>query len=250
MNEPQKYIIEIATSDYSTTVAAVKGGADRIELCANLMEGGTTPSYGTIALCMENFDVPIFPIIRPRGGDFLYTDDEFECMKKDILQCKQLGCKGIVVGMLLQDGAVDSKRMNEIVALAYPMSVIFHRAFDRCNEPFKALEAIIDLGCERILTSGQHPQAIQGIKLIKQLHDTAKGRIIIMPGSGVRNDTILKLATETGCKEFHASLRSHIPSTMRFKHPNFVSTTESYTNNFIDATSVKSLRVELMKANE
>lgn len=250
MHPPKNFIIEIATSDFSTTSAAVKGGADRIELCANLMEGGTTPSYGTIALCMEKFEIPIFPIIRPRGGDFLYSDEEFDCMKKDILQCKQLGCKGIVVGMLLQDGAVDSKRMEALVSLAHPMSVTFHRAFDRCHEPFKALEAIIELGCERILTSGQYPQAILGIELIKQLHETANGRIIIMPGSGVRKDTILTLAKETGCNEFHASLRRHIPSTMKFKHPNFVTTTESYTNNFIDAASVQSLRIELMKANE
>ncbi|MBK5271819.1 MAG: copper homeostasis protein CutC, partial [Bacteroidia bacterium] len=131
-----KYIIEIATSDFSTTKSAVEGGADRIELCTNLAEGGTTPSYGTIKQCREAFDVLLCPIIRPRGGDFLYRKEEYEVMVKDVKLCKQLGCDGIVIGLLNMDGTIDIARTSELIELAYPMGVTFHRAFDRCRDPF------------------------------------------------------------------------------------------------------------------
>src|SRR5688572_18747090 len=125
------YIIEIATTDFETTKAAVKGGADRIELCASLIEGGTTPSAGMIQICRENFSLPLFPIIRPRGGDFLYSDEEFEIMLADIILAKELECDGIVTGILKKDGRIDKKRSAELVKAAYPMEVTFHRAFDR-----------------------------------------------------------------------------------------------------------------------
>ena len=148
-------IIEIATSDFSTTKSAVEGSADRIELCANLAEGGTTPSFGTIKQCREAFNVLLYPIIRPRGGDFLYVKHEYETMLDDVRLCKQLGCEGIVTGMLNMDGTIDIVRMGELVEIAYPMGVTFHRAFDRCLDPFEAMEELIGIGCERILTSGQ-----------------------------------------------------------------------------------------------
>lgn len=248
MKKKSDFILEIATSDYATTQAAVEGGADRIELCANLMEGGTTPSYGTIIACRESFDVKLYPIIRPRGGDFLYTDEEFEIMRKDIITCKQIGCDGVVIGMLLSNGAIDKKGCATLVKQAYPLGVTFHRAFDRCKNPFQALEDIIDIGCERILTSGLHPNAIDGLSLIKELNDKAKGKVIIMPGSGVRKENIIAIKEATGCKEFHTSLRRKTPSKMDYKNPNFYNNEESGLNNFIDSNEVAALK-QLLNAS-
>ncbi|HEV8284356.1 MAG TPA: copper homeostasis protein CutC [Chitinophagaceae bacterium] len=236
------YIIEIATSDFETTKAAVKGGADRIELCANLDEGGTTASYGTIYQCRESFDVLIYPIIRPRGGDFLYSDDEYEIILHDVKLCKQLGCDGIVIGLLNADGTIDVKRTAAIIEIAYPMGVTFHRAFDRCRDPFEAMEQLIQIGCERILTSGQKPGAPDGIELIAQLNQKADHRIVIMPGSGVRKENIKTLAEKTGCTEFHSSLRNKTKSKMEFIHPSFENSSESYMNNSIDPAEVAALR--------
>jgi copper homeostasis protein len=244
-NINSNYIIEIATSDFITTRSAVEGGADRIELCANLAEGGTTPSYGTIQQCREAFSVSLFPIIRPRGGDFLYTDDEFSVMLRDIKLCKELGCDGVVIGMLLADGNIDKKRTAALVKAAYPLGVTFHRAFDRCQNPFEALEELIEIGCERILTSGQRPGAPEGVELIEELNRTGGHQIIIMPGSGVRKENIKMLAEKTGCVEFHSSLRGKKRGGMEFIHPSFESFEESYSNNAIDADEVRALRSAL-----
>ncbi|MBK6936010.1 MAG: copper homeostasis protein CutC [Chitinophagaceae bacterium] len=240
--ENTRYIIEIATSDFSTTNSAVEGGADRIELCANLAEGGTTPSYGTVQFCREKFAIQLFPIIRPRGGDFLYTEEEFEIMLSDVKLFKQLGCDGIVIGMLNADGTIDIKRNGLLVEAAYPMRITFHRAFDRCKEPFEAMKQLIQIGCERILTSGQQPAAPEGVGLIAALNEAAEGRIIIMPGSGVRADNIKMLAAKTGCIEFHSSLRGKENSRMEFIHPAFVNSAESYSNNAIHPEDVRALR--------
>jgi copper homeostasis protein len=237
-----KWIIEIATSDFVTTLSAVAGGADRIELCANLAEGGTTPSPGTIQLCREKFSVALFPIIRPRGGDFLYTEEEFEIMVKDVKLCKQLGCDGVVIGLLNSDGTIDTARTSVLVEAAYPLEVTFHRAFDRCKDPFAALEQLIEIGCGRVLTSGQQPSVVDGVELVTELNKQAYERIIIMPGSGVRHDNIKMLAAETGCVEFHSSLRGKVRSRMEFLHPAFKESAESYMNNAIDAAEVRSLR--------
>jgi copper homeostasis protein len=238
----EKYILEIATSDFETTRAAVEGGADRIELCANLNEGGTTPSYGTVYQCRESFDILLYPIIRPRGGDFLYTDDEYEIMLHDVKLCKQLGCDGIVMGLLNKDGTIDIKRMAALIDIAYPMGVTFHRAFDRCRDAFEALEQLVQIGCERILTSGQQPTVNEGIELIAELNKMADHRIIIMPGSGVRKENIKLLAEKTRCKEFHSSLRGKAHSKMEFIHPAFENSSESYMNNSIDAFEVSALK--------
>lgn len=237
-----KYIIEIATSDFITTQSAVAGGADRIELCANLAEGGTTPSYGHIKRCREAFDVLLFPIIRPRGGDFLYSKDEYEIMVSDMKLCKQLGCDGIVIGLLNMDGTIDIARTSELIELAYPMEVTFHRAFDRCKNPFEAMEELIGIGCQRILTSGQKPTVSEGIDLIAELNAKAGDRIIIMPGSGLRKENIKLIAEKTGCTEFHSSLRSKTRSAMQFIHPGFERSEDSYMNNSIDPEEVKQLR--------
>ena len=237
-----QYIIEIATSDFATTRSAVEGGADRIELCANLTEGGTTPSYGHLKKCREAFPVPLFPIIRPRGGDFLYTDEEFEIMVHDVRLCKELNCDGIVIGLLNADGSIDVKRTAKLIDTAYPLGITFHRAFDRCRDPFEAMEQLIEIGCERILTSGQQPEAPEGVELIAQLNKVADDRIIIMPGSGVRKENIKMLAEKTGCVEFHSSLRGKINSKMEFIHPAFADSAESYSNNYIDPGEVKALK--------
>lgn len=236
-----KYIIEIATSDSTTTKSAVEGGAHRIELCANLAEGGTTPSYGTIKQCREAFEISLYPIIRPRGGDFLYSDEEFTIMLQDIKLCKQLGCDGIVTGVLQKDGTIDVKKISLLVAAAYPLGVTFHRAFDRCKEPFIALEQLIETGCERILTSGQQPSVVDGVELVAELQRKADERIIIMPGSGVRKENIKMLSQKTGCVEFHSSLRGKKPGKMEFLHPAFKNSEESYSNNAIDVREVKFL---------
>jgi copper homeostasis protein len=238
-------IIEIATSDFSTTKSAVDGGADRIELCANLAEGGTTPSFGTIKQCREAFKVLLYPIVRPRGGDFLYTKHEYETMLDEVRLCKQLGCEGIVTGMLNMDGTVDIVRMGELVEIAYPLGVTFHRAFDRCLDPFAAMEELISIGCERILTSGQKATAPEGVDLIAELNKKAGERIIIMPGSGVRKENIKMLAEKTGCAEFHSSLRGKQKSPMEFIHPAFADSAESYMNNMIDMEEVRKLRIAL-----
>ena len=239
------FLIEIATSDFATTKSAVEGGADRIELCANLAEGGTTPSYGLIMQCREAFDVLIYPIIRPRGGDFLYTSEEFEIILHDVKLCKQLGCDGVVIGLLNTDGSIDKKRTSSLVEIAYPMGVTFHRAFDRCKDPFEALEQLIEAGCERILTSGQQPSAPDGIDLIAQLNTKANHRIIIMPGSGVRKENIKMLADKTGCTEFHSSLRGKEKSKMEFIHPAFKNSEESCMNNAVKPDEVRALRAAL-----
>lgn len=242
------YIIEIATSDFNTTRSAVEGGADRIELCANLAEGGTTPSYAHIKRCREAFDILIYPIIRPRGGDFLYNKDEFAIMENDIKLCKELGCDGVVIGLLNMDGTIDMTRTAALTKLAYPLGVTFHRAFDRCRDPFEALEELIEIGCERILTSGQMPSVNEGVELIAELNKKANDRIVIMPGSGVRSDNIKLLAEKTGCVEFHSSLRSRMESPMQFVHPGFAGSEESYMNNYIDAKDVQKLREGLVQS--
>ena len=237
-----KYIIEIASSDFLTTQSAVEGGADRIELCANLAEGGTTPSYGHVKKCREAFGVLIYPIIRPRGGDFLYNTEEFGIMLQDVKLCKQLGCDGIVIGLLDTDGRIDIKRISLLVEAAYPLGVTFHRAFDRCRDPFDAMEQLIQIGCERILTSGQKPLAADAVEIITQLNKAADKRIIIMPGSGVRKENIKMLAEQTGCIEFHSSLRSKVKSGMEFVHPAFAGSDDSYMNNSIDVNEVRAFR--------
>lgn len=241
-NQPVNYTIEIATADFITTQSAVEGGADRIELCAALTEGGTTPSYGMIQKCREAFSVQLFPIIRPRGGDFYYSDEEYDIILQDILLCKKTGCDGVVIGLLKKDGSLPIKKTAKLIQAAYPMEVTFHRAFDRCKDAFETMEELIQIGCTRILTSGQQPGAAQGQDLIAQLIKAAGERIIIMPGSGVRKDNIKELAQKTGAVEFHSSLRGKQKSRMEFIHPAFAGSEESYTNPAIDAEEVKALR--------
>lgn len=209
--------LELIAFTIQSCTDAQNAGAHRIELCDNPGEGGTTPSYGFIKAARKKLHIELYPIIRPRGGDFLYSDDEFEIMKTDISTCKQLGCDGVVIGILNADGTIDKKRCSQLVSLAYPMGVTFHRAFDRTNNLQQALEDVIEIGCERILTSGGVPNAADGAETIAQLIKQANNRIIIMPGSGVRADNIKVIAEKTGATEFHTSARTHFESKMEYR---------------------------------
>ncbi|MDR0429204.1 MAG: copper homeostasis protein CutC [Tannerellaceae bacterium] len=214
-------IIEICANSAQSCIEAEAGGAKRVELCAAIPEGGTTPSYGEIKAAQaltSHIDINI--IIRPRGGDFLYTPAEIQSMLYDIEMAKQLNVHGVVFGCLTKEGWIDVELLNRLVAASKPLSVTFHRAFDVCRDPFAALEQIIAAGCDRILTSGQQPVAEKGIPLIAELVKRADGRIIIMPGSGVREHNIAQIAAETGAKEFHTSARSPLYSKMEYRNEN------------------------------
>ncbi len=218
--EPQpEYRLEVIAFNLESCLIAERAGAHRIELCDNPGEGGTTPSYGTIHIARQKTGIRLFPIIRPRGGDFLYSRDEFEIMKKDIRLCRETGCDGVVIGMLHSDGTVDKIRCSRLVDLAYPMGVTFHRAFDRVYDPYESLEDVIDIGCERILTSGGRPLAMDGAFTIAQLVKQSDSRISIMPGSGVRASNIMELLHQTGVTEFHSSARNLVPSGMEYQNP-------------------------------
>lgn len=210
--------IEICTNSVESVKAALKAGADRIELCAGMPEGGTTPSYGEMSLVRELMPSGMHVIIRPRGGDFLYSMDECEVMLRDIEMAQRIGVDGVVIGCLTAEGEVDVDKMRLLIDAAGDMSITFHRAFDMCKDPFKALEAIERLGCNRILTSGQKGSAEEGIPLLKQLVEKAN-QVIIMPGCGVNAANIRKIAAETGANEFHLSARISVESDMLYRNP-------------------------------
>ena|SRR5436190_9617697 len=234
--------LELIGFNIESCILAQAAGADRIELCDNPGDGGTTPSYGFIKAAREKLQIDLFPIIRPRGGDFLYSDEEFQIMKEDIRICKQLGCDGVVIGLLNADGTVDKKRTASLVELAYPLGVTFHRAFDRVNDASQALEDIIETGCERILTSGLQPTALEGADLIAALINQADERMIIMPGSGVRSDNITELAKKTGATEFHSSARMNTASKMIYTNE---AMKESLRSVIVDELEVKNIIANL-----
>ncbi len=271
------YKFEICANSVESCVEAQRGGADRVELCAGIPEGGTTPSYGDIVMAKrvlgivnpldlrplllrqgenigllqfdgtsmrdgENKRTKLHVIIRPRGGDFLYSDLEKEIMLEDVRMARQLGVDGVVFGALLPNGDIDMEFMQQLMAESEGMSVTFHRAFDVCRDPFEALEQIIELGCDRILTSGQMPKAEEGVDLLKQLVDKAGDRIIIMPGCGVNVSNIARIAEETGAKEFHFSARSKRDSGMQFRRSRVsmggTVTIDEYSRDVTDAVKV------------
>ncbi|MDD2511820.1 MAG: copper homeostasis protein CutC [Proteiniphilum sp.] len=214
------YKLEICANSVVSCLEAQKGGAYRVELCAAIPEGGTTPSYGEIALARELLQIKLHVIIRPRGGDFLYSDLEHRIMLKEIEMARRLGADGIVIGCLTANGEIDLPRNRELMDAAQGMSVTFHRAFDMCRDPYESLERVIELGCDRILTSGQQSKAEQGISLLRELVKRAGERIIIMPGSGVNAQNIASLAQTTGAREFHLSARELTESGMIYRNPN------------------------------
>jgi len=216
----QKSKIEICANSVESAVKAQEGGAYRVELCAGIPEGGTTPSFGDIRMARQLLhETKLHVIIRPRGGDFLYSALEQEIMLHDIKVARQLGADGVVFGCLTAEGEVDMPTMRKLMNAVGDMNVTFHRAFDMCRNPKEALEQIIELGCSRILTSGQEANAVEGIPLLKELVSQADGRIIIMPGCGVNPNNILQIAEGTGATEFHFSGRSTHESNMIYRNP-------------------------------
>jgi copper homeostasis protein len=237
-----KIILEVAVFSIEAALSAIKAGADRIEYCENPSEGGTTPSYGSLKTLKELTDIPVYPIIRPRGGDFLYSAAEYECIKADLLMVKDLGYPGAVIGLLNADGTIDKERTTALVQLAGSMEITFHRAFDRCNDPFIGLEAIIETGCKRILTSGQVPNVGDALPLMKQLVQKAAGRIIILPGSGVRSNNCKEIINQTGATEIHSSARKAISSFMQYNAP---SMNENMLSMGVDEQEVKNMLAAL-----
>jgi copper homeostasis protein len=203
--------LEVCANGLGSAIAAQEGGAFRVELCDNLIEGGTTPSYGQIAVAKKQLNIEIWPIIRPRGGNFIYSDLEFEVMKQDILNCKELGCDGVVVGLLNKDNTVDEERCRIVIALANPMPVAFHRAFDVSSDLFQAMEVIISLGFVRILSSGGKDTALLGVTNLQALIKQANGRIELMPGAGVNVSNAAQILEITGASSIHASLSAMVP---------------------------------------
>lgn len=211
-------ILEICAGSVESAVAARNGGAKRIELCAALEIGGVTPSAGLIKKARKIEGLILNVIIRPRGGDFLYNEYEIACMEEDIRLCKTLGVDGVVIGALTPDGDVDTATCKRLIAASDGMSVTFHRAFDMCRNPRKALEELITLGCHRVLTSGQAATAQAGIPLLRELVEQAARRIIIMPGCGVSSANAAAILQATGATEIHASARKSVGSGMLFRH--------------------------------
>lgn len=210
-------MLEIAANSVASALAAQEGGASRVELCSALELGGLTPSPSTIAMVRERLHIPVHVLIRPRAGDFLYDDLECEAMLRDIEYCAAQGCEGVVLGVLDADGHVDKQRCRPLVDAAGKVGVTFHRAFDLTRAPAQALEDVIALGCERLLTSGGRATALEGAASIRQWVEQAAGRIAIMPGAGVSAQNIAALKAATGASEFHASAKKALPSGMHWQ---------------------------------
>lgn len=240
----EKYLFEVCANSVESCMAAQAGGADRVELCAGIPEGGTTPSHGDILVARELLQqTKLHVIIRPRGGDFLYTQTEQRIMLEDIANARRLGADGVVFGCLTAEGDIDIPLMERLMKASEGMSVTFHRAFDVCRDPKQALEEIIRLGCDRILTSGQQATAEGGIHLLKELQQQAGGRITLLAGCGVNEGNIARIARETGIHEFHFSARENFPSRMRY-HNHQVSMggtvhLDEYTHPFTTAERVR-----------
>jgi len=209
--------VEVCVDSVESAVAAQEGGADRVELCADLMEGGTTPSAGAIELARRALGIDLNVIIRPRGGDFCYSDVELEVMRRDVAVAKGLGANGVVVGLLGEDGAVDLARTRALVDLARPMSVTFHRAFDMSRDAFESLEALASLGVDRVLTKGQADSIWEGMDLVAELVKKAGDRIIVMPGGG-RDHNVKAIVARTGAREVHVVGTRSVESRMRHRN--------------------------------
>lgn len=212
-------VLEVCVDSVESAIAAQQGGADRVELCDNLIEGGTTPSAGTIELARQHLTIGLNIIIRPRGGDFCYSDIEFEIMKRDIRAARELGANGVVIGLLKEDGSIDQERTRQLVEQARPLSVTFHRAFDMTRDPFEALEDLIALGIDRVLTSGQENSVLEGLELIADLVQRAGDRIIVMPGGGITERNINKVIAQSGAREAHVVGTVGVESPMRYRNP-------------------------------
>ena len=203
-------IIEVCAESYEYAVKAEKAGADRIELCKNLHLDGLTPNYESAKKTIKQLNIPVFILIRPRGGDFVYSNEEFELIKSDIVKFKEIGCKGIVSGLLNNDNSIDIERTKELVELSRPLEFTFHRAFDEVKDPVEEIENLIKMGINRVLTSGQKEKAIDGLVLLEQLNNISNNRIVIMPGSGISKKNLKNFEL---FKEIHGSFKDEINST-------------------------------------
>ncbi len=212
-------ICEVCVEGLSGALAATAGGAQRIELCAGLIEGGTTPSLGTVQLAIERAALDVVAMVRPRGGDFLYSEVEFETMLRDVESFRTAGAYGIATGILNPDGTIDTHRMGEIVSAARPMAVTCHRAFDMTSDYRQALESLIDLGVDRVLTSGLKSSVPEGLDTIRELIKSADGRITVMPGCGINEENIREIVESTGAREVHFTAFQTLDSEMKYRNP-------------------------------
>lgn len=211
-------ILEVCVESVESAIAADRGGADRIELCSDLLEGGVTPSAGLISIVRSKVSLDLFVLIRPRAADFCYSDEEFQAMEQDVLTAKQLGANGVVLGILNQDGQVDSARTRHMVEIARPLKVTFHRAFDVSSDLSKSLEDVIEAGVDRVLTSGGAQNAEQGARVLHQLNRQAGNRVVVMAGGGLSEKNVRRVIAESGVREVHASIRVSVPSPMRYRN--------------------------------
>ncbi|XP_073451662.1 copper homeostasis protein cutC homolog isoform X2 [Aquarana catesbeiana] len=241
----QGFLMEVCVDSVESAVNAERGGAGRIELCASLLEGGITPTIGLLQIVKQYVQIPVFVMIRPRGGDFLYSDREVEVMKADIRLAKIHGADGLVFGALTEDGRIDTELCMDLLAVSRPLPVTFHRAFDMVYDPLLAMETLISLGFERVLTSGCDSSALEGLPLIKRLVEQAKGRIIVMPGGGITERNLHRILEGTGVEEFHCSARSTKESLMKYRNHSVCMgatiTTSEYAIKVADVAKVRTL---------
>lgn len=240
-------ICELVVYNAESAMKAQEGGADRIELCDNPADGGTTPSIGIVEVIRQNVTMDVYVMIRPRGGDFCYSSYEFHAMKRDIYNFQKASVDGFVFGILNPDGTLDKKRCKELIDKAKPLKCTCHRAFDMTRDPFQALEDCIEVGFERILTAGQRPKAGEGLDLIKQLVEKAGNRIKIMPGSGVNEQTVKEIVSRTGVSEIHFSATTERESPMSFRNEKISAMGEQGSSEFLLRT-VDPLRVKAIRA--
>lgn len=210
---------EVCVDSIDSALAAERGGADRVELCSDLIEGGLTPSYGVLTVARERLRIGVMVMVRPRGGDFCYSEAEFAAMLHDVRMAKESGANGVVFGVLTPDGDVDAERTGRLVAEARPLPVTFHRAFDMTRDPFAALDTLVGLGVDRLLTSGQEPSVLEGLELIARLVERAGGRIIVMPGGGITDRNVGRIRAALPVSEMHFAGGEPVEGRMRFRNP-------------------------------
>jgi copper homeostasis protein len=215
----EQVLIEVCVDSVASALAAERGGAQRVELCSDLLEGGVTPSVGLLEAIRSRLTIGIHPIIRPRPGDFCYSDEEFEIMRRDIEHFKKAGADGVVLGLLEPSGKIDTERTRALVESARPLSVTFHRAFDMAADLVRALEDVCATGADRLLTSGGERTCQQGVEMLARLVKAANGRIAIMPGGGIGHKNVVSIVEHTGVNEIHVGLGSPVTSPMIHRNP-------------------------------